>query len=204
MQESTFTVGPSRLGRRPHVPSRRARRPDARRLPRRLASTRLRSPAAWRRSRPRSARSSSSAAPTAANSATPATRCSRRSTCRDGVSRGPGPSSGRRSRCRWSCSHRRPRRVRCRLSRAAARPPCNRHPDLTVQLVPTPRGFSLSRREADLAVMVGRPEKGRLVARKLTDYTPWSLRGAGLPRRSPAPREPADLATIASSATSRT
>jgi DNA-binding transcriptional LysR family regulator len=46
-----------------------------------------------------------------------------------------------------------------------------RHPALTVQIVPTPRGFSLSRREADLAVMVGRPDKGRLVARKLTDYT---------------------------------
>lgn len=53
-----------------------------------------------------------------------------------------------------------------RLARLAAR-----HPDLTVQLVPTPRGFSLSRREADIAVMVGRPETGRLVTRRLTDYT---------------------------------
>lgn len=53
-----------------------------------------------------------------------------------------------------------------RLARLAAR-----HPDLTVQLVPTPRGFSLSRREADIAVMVGRPDTGRLVARRLTDYT---------------------------------
>lgn len=53
-----------------------------------------------------------------------------------------------------------------RLARLAAR-----HPDLVVQLVPTPRGFSLSRREADIAVMVGRPDKGRLVARRLTDYT---------------------------------
>jgi DNA-binding transcriptional LysR family regulator len=46
-----------------------------------------------------------------------------------------------------------------------------RHPDLTLQLVPVPRSFSLSEREADLAVMVGRPEQGRLVVRKLTDYT---------------------------------
>ena len=45
------------------------------------------------------------------------------------------------------------------------------HPDLTLQLVPVPRSFSLSEREADLAVMVGRPEQGRLVVRKLTDYT---------------------------------
>lgn len=46
-----------------------------------------------------------------------------------------------------------------------------RHPNLTVQLVPVPQAFSLSKREADVAVMVGRPEQGRLVAQKLTDYT---------------------------------
>ncbi|MCI4665969.1 MAG: LysR family transcriptional regulator [Neomegalonema sp.] len=46
-----------------------------------------------------------------------------------------------------------------------------RYPALRVQLAPTPRSFSLSRREADIAVMVGRPEVGKLVARRLTDYT---------------------------------
>lgn len=45
-----------------------------------------------------------------------------------------------------------------------------RHPDLTIQLVPVPRSFSLSRREADIAITVARPTEGRLVARKLTDY----------------------------------
>lgn len=45
------------------------------------------------------------------------------------------------------------------------------YPKLRVQLVPGPRSFSLSQREADIAVMIGRPEKGRLIARKLTDYT---------------------------------
>ena len=45
------------------------------------------------------------------------------------------------------------------------------HPTLRVQLVPVPRAFSLSGREADVAVMVGRPEKGRLRVRRLTDYT---------------------------------
>ena len=45
------------------------------------------------------------------------------------------------------------------------------HPDLHIQLVPVPRSFSLSQREADVAVMVGRPEKGRLRVRRLTDYT---------------------------------
>ena len=45
------------------------------------------------------------------------------------------------------------------------------HPGLTVQLVPVPRSFSLSRREADIAVTIERPDHGRLVAAKLVDYT---------------------------------
>lgn len=45
-----------------------------------------------------------------------------------------------------------------------------RHPGLRIELVPVPRAFSLSRREADIAVTVQRPTAGRLVARKLTDY----------------------------------
>lgn len=46
----------------------------------------------------------------------------------------------------------------------------NEYPDLKIQLVPVPRSFSLSQREADIAIMVGRPEKGRLIIKKLTDY----------------------------------
>ena len=46
-----------------------------------------------------------------------------------------------------------------------------KYPLLNVQLVPVPRSFSLSQREADIAVMVGRPQTGRLRARKLTDYS---------------------------------
>ena len=46
-----------------------------------------------------------------------------------------------------------------------------RYPQLILQLVPVPRSFSLSQREADVAVMIGRPGKGRLRIRKLTDYT---------------------------------
>ena len=45
------------------------------------------------------------------------------------------------------------------------------YPDLRVQLVPVPRSFSLSEREADIAIMVGRPDKGRLRVRKLIDYS---------------------------------
>lgn len=70
-----------------------------------------------------------------------------------------------------------------------------RHPGLTIQLVPISRGFSLSRREADLAVMVGRPEKGRLVARKLTDYTLGLYASPSYLAAHPAPQKPADLAS---------
>ncbi|MGB3503023.1 MAG: LysR family transcriptional regulator [Mesorhizobium sp.] len=46
-----------------------------------------------------------------------------------------------------------------------------KHPTLSIQLVPVPRSFSLSRREADIAITVERPTEGRLVAAKLVDYT---------------------------------
>jgi DNA-binding transcriptional LysR family regulator len=69
-----------------------------------------------------------------------------------------------------------------------------RHPELRIQLVPTPRGFSLSRREADIAVMVGRPEKGRLVARKLTDYTLGLYASRDYLEGRPAPGAAAELA----------
>ena len=46
-----------------------------------------------------------------------------------------------------------------------------RHPHLTIQLVPLPRTFSLSRREADIVVTLDRPKQGKLIVRKLTDYT---------------------------------
>jgi DNA-binding transcriptional LysR family regulator len=45
------------------------------------------------------------------------------------------------------------------------------YPDLRIQLVPVPRSFSLSRREADIAITLERPTEGRLVSAKLTDYT---------------------------------
>lgn len=43
-------------------------------------------------------------------------------------------------------------------------------PNLEIELVANPRSFSLSKREADLAVSMARPETGRLYARKLVDY----------------------------------
>ncbi len=47
----------------------------------------------------------------------------------------------------------------------------NAHPDLTIQLVPLPRTFSLSRREADIIITIERPKMGRAVIKKLTDYS---------------------------------
>jgi DNA-binding transcriptional LysR family regulator len=44
------------------------------------------------------------------------------------------------------------------------------HPELVIQLVPLPRLFSLSKREADMAITIDRPSEGRLIAMKLIDY----------------------------------
>lgn len=46
-----------------------------------------------------------------------------------------------------------------------------RHPQLKLQLVPVPRSFSLSQREADIAITIERPTQGRLVCAKLVDYS---------------------------------
>ncbi|MDZ7904766.1 MAG: LysR family transcriptional regulator [Cypionkella sp.] len=48
---------------------------------------------------------------------------------------------------------------------------CDENPGLEVQLVALPRVFNLSKREADMAVAVSRPDAGRLTVQKLTDYT---------------------------------
>jgi len=45
-----------------------------------------------------------------------------------------------------------------------------KYPDLALELAPESRTFSLSRREADIAITVSRPPRGKLVARKLVDY----------------------------------
>lgn len=47
---------------------------------------------------------------------------------------------------------------------------CEAHPGLEIQIVALPRVFNLSRREADMAISVSRPQAGRLVAQRLTDY----------------------------------
>ena len=44
------------------------------------------------------------------------------------------------------------------------------HPDIEIELVAETRRTSLSKREADIAISLSRPESGRLVAWKLCDY----------------------------------
>jgi DNA-binding transcriptional LysR family regulator len=45
-----------------------------------------------------------------------------------------------------------------------------RHPHIQLELAPESRTVSLSKREADIAIGLNRPPKGRVVARKLVDY----------------------------------
>ena len=47
---------------------------------------------------------------------------------------------------------------------------CDDNPGLEVQIVALPRVFNLSKREADMAIAVSRPDAGRLTVQKLTDY----------------------------------
>lgn len=67
------------------------------------------------------------------------------------------------------------------------------HRDLTIQLVPVPRSFSLSRREADIAITVERPQEGRLVAGKLVDYTLGLFASRDYVREHGLPQNPSEL-----------
>lgn len=69
-----------------------------------------------------------------------------------------------------------------------------RHRGLSIQLVPVPRSFSLSRREADIAITVERPSEGRLVASKLVDYSLGLYASRDYARTHGLPRRPDELA----------
>lgn len=64
-----------------------------------------------------------------------------------------------------------------------------RHPGLTLDLVASSGFLSLSKREADIAVMLSRPKAGPMLARKLSDYalrlyaSPAYLADRGTPAR---------------------
>jgi DNA-binding transcriptional LysR family regulator len=76
-----------------------------------------------------------------------------------------------------------------RLSELSAR-----HSDLLVQLVPLPRSFSLSRREADIVITLDRPVQGNLIIQKLTDYTLSLYASESYLSKNPAIEKLEDLA----------
>lgn len=68
-----------------------------------------------------------------------------------------------------------------------------RHAGLKIQLVPVPRSFSLSRREADIAITTERPTEGRLVAQKLVDYSLGLYASRAYAEANGLPATPAEL-----------
>lgn len=70
---------------------------------------------------------------------------------------------------------------------------CEAHPRLELQIVALPRVFSLSRREADIAIAVSQPQAGRLVVQRLTDYKLHLAAHDDYLRRTPAIQSRDDL-----------
>ncbi|WP_237477728.1 LysR family transcriptional regulator [Lichenibacterium dinghuense] len=68
-----------------------------------------------------------------------------------------------------------------------------RHPAIAIQLVPTPQAGPVGRRDVDIAVVLEKPEAGRFVSRKLTDYSLGLFASAGYLARHPAPADAAGL-----------
>jgi DNA-binding transcriptional LysR family regulator len=74
---------------------------------------------------------------------------------------------------------------------AALRDFAERHPGVRLQLMPLPQLTPLARREVDVVVGLDKPEAGRFVARKLTDYTLGIYASAAYLKRNgglPTPR----------------
>jgi DNA-binding transcriptional LysR family regulator len=69
------------------------------------------------------------------------------------------------------------------------------HPALTLDIVASSGFLSLSKREADIAVMLSRPKAGPVIARKLTDYALRLYASPAYLERRGHPRTPAGLAS---------
>jgi DNA-binding transcriptional LysR family regulator len=67
------------------------------------------------------------------------------------------------------------------------------HPDISIDLLPVPHFVSLSKREADLAIMLERPERGQYVYTKLCDYRLKLYSTRSYLERHPRIRSAADL-----------
>ena len=64
-----------------------------------------------------------------------------------------------------------------------------RHSGVRLQLMPLPQLTPLARREVDIVVGLDKPEAGRFVARKLTDYTLGIYASAGYLKRNGGPSD---------------
>ncbi|WP_141246540.1 LysR family transcriptional regulator [Actibacterium ureilyticum] len=73
---------------------------------------------------------------------------------------------------------------------------CAQEPDLTLELVPVPAMHKLWNREVDIAVSLERPETGRVVMQRLTDYDLRLYAAPGFIDRHGRPDARADLAAL--------
>lgn len=64
-----------------------------------------------------------------------------------------------------------------------------RHPGVRLQLTPLPQLIPLARREVDVVIGLDKPEAGRFVARKLTDYSLGIYASASYLKRNGAPAD---------------
>jgi DNA-binding transcriptional LysR family regulator len=69
-----------------------------------------------------------------------------------------------------------------------------RNPGVRIQLVPTPQLMPLARREVDIVIGLDKPEEGRFVARKLTDYSLGVYASAAYLDAHPPPADVDELA----------
>jgi len=69
-----------------------------------------------------------------------------------------------------------------------------RNPSVRIQLAPVPQLVPLARREVDVVVVLDKPEEGRFVAQKLTDYSLGIYASAAYLKTHAAPREVGELA----------
>ncbi len=69
-----------------------------------------------------------------------------------------------------------------------------RNPGVRIQLAPVPQVIPLARREVDVVVVLDKPEEGRFVARKLTDYNLGIYASAAYLNTHEPPREVGELA----------
>jgi DNA-binding transcriptional LysR family regulator len=68
-----------------------------------------------------------------------------------------------------------------------------RHPGLVIELVAIPRVFNLTKREADIAISLTRPARGRLIGRKVLDYSLRLFASKEYLATHPPIEKPADL-----------